>query len=116
LKRWFAPSEAFKTPRVEVDLKVGGHYLIHMITPEGTDHIVVGKYLEIKAPEKLVYSWAWQGSPMEQSPTRVTVEFIPKGKETEVVLTHEQFSDAEIRDKHQQGWTGCLDRLQRFLG
>jgi len=44
------------------------------------------------------------------------VEFLPKGKGTEVVLTHEQFSDTEIRNKHQQGWTGCLERLQRFLG
>ncbi len=36
-------------------------------------------------------------------------------KDTEVVLTHERFPNTELRDRHQQGWTGCLARLSKSL-
>jgi hypothetical protein len=31
-------------------------------------------------------------------------------------LTHEQFFDADARDRHQHGWTATLDRLVAHLG
>ncbi|MGH8799767.1 MAG: SRPBCC domain-containing protein [Casimicrobiaceae bacterium] len=39
----------------------------------------------------------------------------PSGAGTELLLTHQRFADTEARDKHQHGWTGCLDRLGRHL-
>jgi hypothetical protein len=32
-----------------------------------------------------------------------------------VTITHEQFTSTEDRDKHNEGWNGCLNRLQRQL-
>jgi uncharacterized protein YndB with AHSA1/START domain len=47
--------------------------------------------------------------------TLVTVDFAPEGEATKVTITHEQFVNTEDRDKHNEGWNGCLNRLQRTL-
>jgi len=79
-------------------------------------------YREVAAPEKLVFTWAWEagggcGDSENEQPveTLVTVEFREKGQTTEVLLTHELFPNAESRDKHQEGWSGCLARLGKVV-
>jgi uncharacterized protein YndB with AHSA1/START domain len=52
---------------------------------------------------------------MDVGETLVTVEFRDRGQSTEVILTHELFPNAEARDEHTKGWSGCLDRLLRAL-
>ena len=59
--------------------------------------------------EKLVFSWKWADSELI---TRVTLDFRAVSEtETELTLTHEGFPETEIRDRHDQGWDGCLSRL-----
>ena len=109
LKRWAGPGD-LTTPLAEVDLRVGGRYRIHMQAPDGTLHRVAGTYREVVPPEKLVYTWAWEEKP-EEGETLVTVEFLDRGRGTEVVLTHERFPNAAVRDRHEHGWGGCLDKF-----
>ncbi len=45
----------------------------------------------------------------------MTLEFRDLGGSTEVTLTHEHFPNAEVRDKHNEGWNGCLEQLARFV-
>jgi len=117
LTRWFAPSDDFSTPLAEVDVRVGGKYRIQMKAPDGVLHTVNGVYREVKPPEKLVFTWSWEpgggscGTPGYE--TLVTVEFHERGNSTELVLTHEGFMDSTERDKYNQGWTGCLNRLPK---
>ena len=113
LKRWWGP-EGFSTPTVEIDLRVGGKYRIAMRSPHGDTYQLVGTYREVRPPEKLVYTWAWEAEP-EQGETLVTVEFLDRGDSTEVVLTHELFPSEKVRDEHSKGWTGSLDRLPQAL-
>lgn len=122
LMRWFAPSDDFTTPLVETDLRVGGKYRIQMKSPDGELHTVIGTYREVVVPEKLVFTWAWEGSvtcggsgPDESRETLVTVQFHQRGTATEITLTHEFFQSSEERDKHNQGWSGCLDRLEKTV-
>lgn len=122
LKQWFGPIDEFSTPCAEVDLQVGGHYRIQMKDLSGQEHTVVGTYREIRVPEKLVFTWVWEagggcgesqgGDPIE---TQVTVEFHENGTETEIILTHEMFQSTESRDKHDEGWSGCLNRLGKVV-
>jgi uncharacterized protein YndB with AHSA1/START domain len=112
LIQWSAPGDDFKTA-ADVDLRVGGKYRIQMNHPSGSIHTAVGEYHEVTPPERLVYTWAWEDGFVED--TLVTVEFLDRGGATEVILTHERFPNAEARDKHNQGWTGCLGRLEKLL-
>ena len=113
LKQWMAPSDAFKVPVAEADVRVGGRYHIVMNAPDGEVHDVSGVYREIVPNKKLVYTWAWKSTPERQSV--VTIELRAAGSGTELTLRHEQFADEEARDHHQQGWNGCLDRLEKVF-
>jgi hypothetical protein len=45
----------------------------------------------------------------------VTVEFLDLGLSTEILLTHEHLPTTEQREKHEHGWTGCLQSLGNYL-
>jgi len=109
-----APDDAFKVPLAETDVRVGGRYRFVMQSPDGEQHDVSGVYREVEANRRLVYTWAWKSTPERES--LVTVELRAAGTGTELTLRHEQFADAEARDKHQQGWNGCIARLEKFVG
>jgi len=113
LKRWMAPSDDFKIPVAEAELRVGGRYHIIMNAPDGQLHDVSGVYREIVPNKKLVYTWAWKSTPERESV--VTIELRAAGGGTELTLKHQQFADAEARDRHQQGWMGCLARLEKAV-
>ena len=101
-------------PLAEVDLRAGGSYRIHMLSPEGKLNRLYGTYREVKPPERLVYTWNWAEDP-EMGETLVTVEFHQQGESTKILLTHEFFPDAGRKDLHVQGWNGCLDHLTSCL-
>jgi uncharacterized protein YndB with AHSA1/START domain len=111
MRRWFAPTDAFAVPIAEADVRVGGRYRIVMKAPDGEEHDVRGEYREVVPVEKLVFTWAWRATPERES--LVTVRLRPLGTGTELTLTHEKFYDAEARDRHEQGWIGCLARLEQ---
>ena len=113
LKQWMAPTDEFTIPVAESDLRVGGRYHIVMRSPDGEQHDVSGAYREVVLNRKLVYTWVWKSTPERES--LVTMELRAAGGGTELTLRHEQFFDEEARDKHQQGWTGCVGRLERLL-
>jgi uncharacterized protein YndB with AHSA1/START domain len=113
LKQWMAPGDDFKIPVAEVELRVGGRYHIIMNSPDGEVHDVSGVYREVVANKKLVYTWAWKTTPERES--IVTIELRASGSGTELTLKHEQFADAEARDRHQHGWMGCLVRLEKAV-
>lgn len=113
LKKWMAPSDAFKVLLAETELRVGGRYHIVMNAPDGQVHDVSGVYREIVPNKKLVYTWAWKTTPERESV--VTIELRAAGSGTELTLRHEQFFDEEARNHHEQGWNGCLARLERAV-
>jgi uncharacterized protein YndB with AHSA1/START domain len=94
-----------------VDLRVGGRYRFGMRqVPAGDIFYLTGTYREVTPPERLVYTWRWENEP-DGAETLVTVEFHDRGAATEVVLLHEKFPNQHMRDEHNKGWSGCLDRL-----
>jgi uncharacterized protein YndB with AHSA1/START domain len=116
LKKWFRPAEGFRVALAEVDLRVGGQYRLALSPPDEEQVIAVsGKYREIKPGEKLVFTWAWEDDEPEAEETLVTIEFIDRNGNTEVVLTHERFPNLEVRDQHAAGWEGCLKGLIDFF-
>lgn len=113
MKKWIIPEEGFTVPAVEVDLRVGGEFRIEMLSPKGSRHTAVGRYREIAALEKLVFTWSWLEYPVHGE-TLVTIEFRDLGGATERSFTHELFPTKASRDDHQRGWNGCLDQLTKY--
>jgi uncharacterized protein YndB with AHSA1/START domain len=112
VKGWMGPGE-MKAQHVESDLRAGGRYRWVMKSPAGEDHDVSGVYREVIPNEKLVFTWAWKSTPERES--LVTVLLKPDGDGTLLTLTHEQFFDEEARDRHQGGWNGALDKMEKFV-
>ena len=116
MMRWFVEGDGNMSV-CEIDLREGGHYRLEG-DMGGKRWRIWGSYLEVRPPEKLVYTWTWKHDPgigTSEGDTTVTVEFHDRGSETELVLTHERFASAAARDEHTQGWTSCLNRLERVL-
>ena len=84
-----------------------------MHAANGETHRVGGVFREIVPDRRLVYTWAWESTPERES--LVTVEFRPHGQGTELLLVHERFADRDARDRHSEGWLGCLGRFERYL-
>jgi uncharacterized protein YndB with AHSA1/START domain len=116
LKRWFGP-EGFKTVVAEVDLRVGGKYLLGMQSADGSINYITGLYHEIQPPTKLVFSWQWakEFDDARDDTMLVKIEFLSRGAETQVVLTHEQIPSETSKAQHEAGWIGCFDGLEKLL-
>jgi uncharacterized protein YndB with AHSA1/START domain len=112
MRDWSAPTGDYEVTAA-VDLRVGGKYRIQMKHKNGNVSVAHGEYREVQPPERLVYTWSWEDG--KAVDTLVTVEFRDLGGATEVVLTHERFASAEWRDKHSEGWSGCLLRLESLF-
>lgn len=108
LKRWHAPGP-LTVSLAEVDLRVGGRFRIHMREPDGKEHRVSGVHQLVDPPNKLVYSWGWDGDHVVKEST-VTIEFLKRGDATEVVITH-AIAGATERANHEKGWIAILDKL-----
>jgi glutathione S-transferase len=121
LREFHAPKPGFTVPSVEVDLRVGGRFRIEMRSPDGKSHVACGTYVEVRPPERLVFTWnrepgseACSGTGAMDE-TLVTIELERKGRKTELTLVHERFTDAAARDGHEGGWSGIADRLAGFV-
>jgi uncharacterized protein YndB with AHSA1/START domain len=116
LERWSGPAPNWSSPGCEVDLRVGGGYVLRIRDPEtGAVHVVRGEYREIDRPRRLVYTWYWAGAEGAPEPhvSVVSVEFIDAGQKTTVVLEHSGLESDESRARHGAGWAGALDNLSR---
>jgi uncharacterized protein YndB with AHSA1/START domain len=90
-----------------VEASPGGVYRVNVT---GVKH-AVGEYLEVDAPNRVVFTWGWEGD--EQLPpgsSTVTIELISDGDGTIVRLTHSGLPEGA--DAAQlQGWEHFLPRL-----
>jgi uncharacterized protein YndB with AHSA1/START domain len=112
LRRWWGP-EGVVCIDAAVDLRVGGRYRIANRLPDGKILWIAGEFETVEAPYKLVYTWALE--PVSGPTERVTVQFRPQGEATEVIVTHEGIPTVPIRQRHEQGWVGCLAGLANYL-
>jgi uncharacterized protein YndB with AHSA1/START domain len=109
IERWFRLAGRPIIAR-QMDVCVGGRY--HFEAEDGSLS-VSGTYLEIVPPEKLVFTWSAITTGNRE--TVVTVAFVARGGTTQIVLTHEGFTDESVRLLHRDGWQRQLDALAAVL-
>jgi len=101
---------------VEVDLRVGGAYI--MRTPDGAPHIS-GEVIECVAPRKLTVTFNvnWPELIEKLGPTLVTYEIEEAGEAVRLTLTesHDRTLDDDILSGGRQGWPAILSSLKSLL-
>ena len=110
--KWFGPDSG-PVKEATTDVRVGGHYAITFHTEDGEQHHVSGHYREVVPNERLVLTWAWRTMPEREF--LLTILIKPDGAGSLLTLIHEQFFDEAARDRHREGWSSCLDKLERYL-
>ena len=106
--RWMSPFPGAVDCKASCDLRPGGAFSLVMVSGDSSRE-VSGTYVEVDRPRKLVFTWT--GPLTNHVNTLVTVEFIARGDETDLVLTHERLPTPAICDGHTRGWGIILDHL-----
>ena len=116
LRRWWPAGSDWETPVAEVDVRVGGSLRLVMRSPDGEEFGGRGEYLEITPPERLVYTWTWDGHEGHEGTQLIEVEFREQEDgTTTVVLTNRGLRDEDSKRLHRQGWEASFDNLERVL-
>ena len=94
---------------IKVTLRMGGTFTLF-----GGD--TTGKFMEIRRPNTLEYSWRQHTWQKAWADSIVRWELNPKGKSTYLRLVHSQFPNTEERDSHEEGWdTYWLKPMKAWL-
>jgi uncharacterized protein YndB with AHSA1/START domain len=101
---------------VEVDLKVGGAYVVR--TPDGAPHIS-GEVVECDPPKKLTFTFNvnWPALIEKLGPTLVSYEIEAAGDVVRLTMTeaHDRPLSDDILSGGRQGWPAILSSLKSLL-
>lgn len=116
MARWFGRSveKQPQTKVIEVDPRPGGRYRVEITGPDGTIYKMSGTYREVVPPERLVFTWAWEGADFENSVVSIEFHTLGQSSFTEITLRHEQLPEKWV-EGHRTGWLGCFDTLENVL-
>jgi len=114
-KQWWGP-EGVQTRNFTSDACVGGKYRWDLLNQEGEEMTVFGEYRELVPGKKIVFTWQWDDDEAWKNVSSVvTVELVDRDGGTELRLIHEKLPSEESRDRHNEGWTSVLDKLEKFF-
>ena len=112
LSKFMLPMPGMPAPDVENDPREGGNFTIVMHA--GDDKLPhTGGYLEIKRPDRLVFTWVSHRS-VDSSTVTLNFTKIDDNK-TNISLSHVRFIDEEARSDHEGGWGNILDKLNEVM-
>jgi uncharacterized protein YndB with AHSA1/START domain len=101
---------------VEVDLRIGGAYIVR--PPDGSVHIS-GEVIECVRPRKLTITFNvnWPELIEKLGPTLVTYEIEPAGDAVRLTMTeaHDRPLSDDILSGGRQGWPAILSSLKSLL-
>ena len=74
-----------------------------------------GVYREIAAPERLVFTFAWDTEGDLRDETLVTIGLADLDGKTEMTFVQTGFPTVADRDGHDEGWTSSFEDLTGFI-
>lgn len=127
MPNWWGQQGLYRITEWKNDLRPGGKWSSNGVSADGTTFSVVGEYLEVDPPRRLVHTWI--ASYMGTLKTTVYWDLQPQtvhglhpggpkkaGTGTLVKLRHEGFAGApEAAVNHGDGWMRVFVWLQAFL-
>jgi uncharacterized protein YndB with AHSA1/START domain len=115
LKRWWGPRK-YDMPVCEIDFRPGGAWrMVHWA--DGEEYAFRGTFLEIVPPEKIVWTFEFEGMPGHVS-TETMVLTEHDGKTTittRSVYTSKEDRDAMLQSGMEEGANESYDRLAELL-
>lgn len=127
LVKWWGP-EHFTCPGAQVDLRVGGKYLLGMKGPDGNEFWGTGVYREIILNQKLVYTDNFSDAEGNVVPASalglpgnwpeeqvVSITFAELGKGKTLVTVHQHQLPDDWKDMTVSGWSTSFDKLAIVL-
>ncbi|MBK5219870.1 MAG: SRPBCC domain-containing protein [Thermoleophilia bacterium] len=98
--------------RAELDPRPGGGFR----TEINDEAIASGTYVAVEPPERVVFTWGWNGEDSVTPPGSSTVEVLlaadADGDGTHLRLIHHDLPSAESATKHGHGWRHYTERLR----
>jgi len=112
IAKWSGPKH-LSVGMVESDLRIGGKYSIELIKSDDQNFFIEGKYIELKEPTKLVFSFRYRGLP-SQPPDSIVKITIKSTSDSEAHLFLVQDfvtvpADMENRTKSWEYMFGVLE-------
>jgi uncharacterized protein YndB with AHSA1/START domain len=102
LMRW-------KGINADLDAQPGGIFRCEVIP----GHIARGEYVEIDKPNRLVFTWGWDGSEdVPPGSSTIVIELATDGDGTSLRFAHKDLPSAEAIASHAHGWDHYLPRLE----
>jgi uncharacterized protein YndB with AHSA1/START domain len=111
IREWMCPGDVVSA-EAALDVRVGGSFRIIMKSKDQV-HEHIGTYQIVDPPAKLAFTWSGLENPSEI--TMVTVEFLPQGDESELVITHERFTKSDVAQRYENGWGKIAEKFADYL-
>ena len=105
------PEKLMRWKGINADLETqpGGIFRCEVIP----GHIARGEYVEIDKPNKLVFTWGWDGSDdVPPGSSTIVIELASDGDGTSLRFVHQDLPNAEAIASHAHGWDHYLPRLE----
>jgi len=105
------PEKLMRWKGINADLETqpGGIFRCEVIP----GHIARGEYVEIDKPNKLVFTWGWDGSEdVPPGSSTIVIELASDGDGTSLRFVHQDLPNAEAIASHAHGWDHYLPRLE----
>jgi uncharacterized protein YndB with AHSA1/START domain len=103
----------WKGINADLDTQLGGIFRCEVIP----GHIARGEYVEIDKPNKLVFTWGWDGSEdVPPGSSTIVIELASVGDGTSLRFVHQDLPNAEAIASHAHGWDHYLPRLETAAG
>jgi uncharacterized protein YndB with AHSA1/START domain len=113
MRRWLHPFPQWETPEAESDLRAGGAVRVVMRRPDGTQSESRGGYVSIERPHRLVMTWTFEDEPTNEQ--LIELVFSESDGTTTVLMVNSGISTDRRRERQDEGWRGCLERLEELL-
>ena len=105
------PEKLMRWKGINADLETqpGGIFRCEVIP----GHIARGEYVEIDKPNKLVFTWGWDGNEdVPPGSSTIVIELASDGDGTSLRFVHKDLPNAEAIASHAHGWDHYLPRLE----